>query len=141
MADGRHLASLDDPSQGHAQWQVHRDGPGVLDDQQLDPLRIDPVVQHRHQQVGQPADLAADGGRVAVGIEGRLGDARGRRPGEVHRRHQAGIRAQRIHGPGAHPDLVAHALERHLPLGRLEGDAVHAGQPGGDDSDVHWCRS
>ncbi len=38
---------------------------------------------------------------------------------------------------GAHPDLVAHALERHLPLGGFEGDPVDARQPRGHDSDSH----
>ncbi len=116
---------------------MHRDCPGVLDDHHVELVARCPVVEDRDQQVGKPIDLAAHRVRVALRIEGGGGHPLGRRPGEVHRRHQARLVAERVDLAGAEAQLVAHLVQDGLPLGRLERDAVHAGQPCGRNPDLH----
>ena len=95
---------------------MHRDGPGILDDQQLDPLRIDPVVETGTSRSAsrlisrRTADGSLSGSKAASVTRAAGGQ------GEVHRRHHARSRAQRIHRPGAHPYPMAHAHQGHLHL-------------------------
>ena len=137
VADGGHAGLLDQRPKGHAQGQLHRYGPRVLDDQQLEPLGLDPCVEDGQELVGQALDLVRHGLGVAVGVERGGRHPRGGRMGEVHGRHQPRGRTQGVHLAGAQAHLVAHPLEDRLPLGSLEGHAVDAGQPGRDHPNPH----
>ena len=56
-------------------------------------------------------------------------DPCGRGMGEVHGRHELGVRSKRVDVAGQEADLVAHPDEDLLPLGDLVRHAVDPGQP------------
>ncbi len=137
VAEGGHARLLDQRPERDAEGQLHRYGPRVLDDQQLESLGLDPRVENRQELVRQALDLVGHRLGVAIGVERGSRNPRGGRVGEVHGRHQPSGRAEGVDLPGAEADLVTHPLQDGLPLRRLEGHAVDAGQPGCDDANPH----
>ena len=75
---------LHQPAQRDPQRQVHRDGPGVLDDERSSRCARASGRSGGSSWPASRLDLAANRGRVAAGIECRRRDARRRRVGEVH---------------------------------------------------------
>ena len=78
-------------------------------------------MEHGQQQVGEAVDLGAHGIGVAVRVEGGRGGAGGGRPGEVHRRDQAGLVAEGVDLAGAEAEIVAHrsSTVSHLAVSKV----------------------
>ena len=116
--------------------QLHRDRPGVLDDEQVGAFGGHHGAELVEQAVGVGAHVVGERrvGRGRVGFEAARPQRERGRIAEVHLGHE---HAGAVELAGDAHDRVSASAQRVGELLRLEADAVGSGQPGGEDQRLH----
>jgi len=140
VRDGADARCLDIVGQRHAQRNLHRYGHGVLDKEHVDGIAPhigrDGVLQAQRHGFDARAQVGGRGAHKGLVVDAaRLG------PLKVHLGHQHARRRVGVELAGAVKDAMAVRLQDAGDLGRLERDAIGAGQPSRDEPDVHAATS
>ncbi len=142
VGDGGDALPGEDALQRHAHAEVTRQGRGVLGDQQLNALPLQPAQDPRLDlrrlslQAFEELPLV---GRLAEERDLLLLHGEGVPEGQL--REQRGARHLTLELSREHPNLVPHSLEHGDPLLGLERDAVDAADPAYDESYLHLSAS